>query len=59
LTWGKRSFISIRIGGWLLKNRFVAAIMHSAQLCAVMLGDSDRSPMGIGFLPFGAAIFWT
>jgi hypothetical protein len=35
------------------------AIMHSAQLCAVMLGDSDRSPMGIGFVPFGAAIFWT
>jgi hypothetical protein len=36
-----------------------SAIMHSAQLCAVMLGDSDRSPMGIGFVPFGAAIFWT
>jgi hypothetical protein len=69
LTWGKRSLISSRIGGWLLKNRFVLksllgislnpAIMHSAQLCAVMLGDSDRSPMGIGFVPFGAAIFWT
>ena len=38
---------------------YITAIMHSAQLCAVMLGDSDRSPMGIGFVPFGAAIFWT
>jgi hypothetical protein len=33
--------------------------MHSAQLCAVMLGDSDKSRTGIGFVPFGVLVFWT
>jgi hypothetical protein len=38
---------------------FITAIMHRAQLCAVMLGDSDKNRTGIGFSPFGLPLICT
>ena len=56
---GERRICEFRFRKPAVGQLVLPAIMHSSQLCAVMLGDRDRSRACSGFARFGLPEFWT